>query len=461
MLFNSYIYIIFFLPIACLSYFYFAKRSVHASKIWLVICSLFFYGWWDVSYVPLILISATFNYYIGRMLVRTNGKKHKSYLLLVIGISANILTLCYFKYADFIVSNVGVIFNQSYPSFDIVLPLAISFFTFQQVAYLVDCYSKEAKEYDFTNYMVFVCFFPQLIAGPIVHHKEMMPQFEEKKNLRVNHINITLGLLIFSIGMFKKVVLADSFAVWATDGFDETVYLSFLEAWGTSLSYTLQLYFDFSGYTDMAIGSALFFNIRLPFNFNSPYKSRSIREFWQSWHMTLSRFLRDYLYIPLGGSHCSKPRIYLNIFITFLLGGLWHGAAWTFVIWGGLHGGALVLQRVWAGIGLTMPRLFSWFITFMFVNASWVVFRAESFADAKKVWSGMLDIGSFEPINYLWLSALIVGVIIVTAAPNTNRLRDIKEVSHEIVAIIAGILLFISILFFEVRQTSEFLYFQF
>ncbi|MGM0642110.1 MAG: MBOAT family O-acyltransferase, partial [Thermotogota bacterium] len=247
----------------------------------------------------------------------------------------------------------------------------------------------ETKEYDFLNYGVFVTFFPQLIAGPIVHHKEMMPQFTNHQNTIINYKNIAIGLFVFSVGLFKKVVIADTFAVWATTGFDKTEILTFFEAWAASLSYTFQLYFDFSGYTDMAIGAALLFNIKLPQNFNSPYKALNIRDFWRRWHMTLSRFLRDYVYIPMGGNRNGNFRTCKNIMATFILGGLWHGAGWTFVFWGFLHGLALVIHRLWNQAGLKLNSFSGWFITFNFVNIAWVFFRAEEWKDAVKVLKGM------------------------------------------------------------------------
>lgn len=277
------------------------QKLTKASKSFLVFSSLFFYSYWNILYLPLILISMLFNYTIGLTLAKVN-KKVSNKTLLSIGIISNLALLGYFKYADFFIDNVNFIFSANLPSLNIILPLAISFFTFQQIAYLVDSYRQQTKEYDFLNYALFVTFFPQLIAGPIVHHKEMMPQFANLKNKLINYKNIALGLFIFSFGLFKKVIIADTFAIWATNGFDNATTLSFIEAWATSLSYTFQLYFDFSGYTDMAIGLALLFNIKLPINFNSPYKSLNIQEFWRRWHITLSRFLKDYIYIPLGGN---------------------------------------------------------------------------------------------------------------------------------------------------------------
>ncbi|MCB9989797.1 MAG: MBOAT family protein [Rhodospirillales bacterium] len=457
MLFNSYIYFLLFLPLVCIGYFLLARRHAFAAKSLLVLASLFFYGWWDVSYLPLIIGSCIFNYMTGRSLMRGPGRK----LLLLLGIGVNIGLLGYFKYADFLLENIMILTGQAHGALHIVLPLAISFFTFQQIAYLVDCYKKQAKEYDFINYMVFVCFFPQLIAGPIVHHSEMMPQFEDPKNRAVNPLNIALGLLLFAIGFFKKVVLADSYAVWAGAGFADPSSLGMLAAWGTSLSYTLQLYFDFSGYTDMAIGSALLLNIRLPFNFNSPYKAVSIQDFWRRWHMTLSRFLRDYLYIPLGGSRAGKARVLFNLFVTFLLGGLWHGAAWTFVIWGALHGAAMALHRLWSQAGLTLPKLPALVLTFLFVNAAWVVFRAETMGDALHLYKAMLDVADIGRINILWAAALLTGLGAVWAIPNSNRVRDHAPLSPVLCGGAAGILLFVAILVLEIRKTSEFLYFQF
>jgi len=293
MLFNSYEFIFTFLPITFFIYFYLnSKRLTQASKVFLVLSSLFFYSWWNVVYLPLILISMLFNYSIGNTLSNKKdfNKSFSKKTILIFGIICNISLLGYFKYGDFFIENFNLLSGANANLLHLLLPLAISFFTFQQIAYLVDSYKAETKEYNFLNYTLFVTFFPQLIAGPIVHHKEMMPQFANVRNMLINYRNIALGLFIFSIGLFKKVVIADTFAVWANNGFDVATNLNFFEAWATSLSYTFQLYFDFSGYTDMAIGIALFFNIKLPINFNSPYKALSIKDFWRRWHITLSRF---------------------------------------------------------------------------------------------------------------------------------------------------------------------------
>jgi len=348
----------------------------------------------------LIVASMVVNYSVGARLlkeeseldIKLNTSSRKP--LLILGVSFNLGLLAYFKYADFFIDNVNYVLSTDTPLLNLVLPLAISFFTFQQIAFIVDCYRNDAKEYSFLNYALFVTFFPQLIAGPIVHHKQMMPQFMSTENSRVNWNNITVGLFIFSIGLFKKVVIADTLGEWVALGYADTSQLSFFEAWGATLSYTFQLYYDFSGYTDMAIGAALLFNIHLPINFNSPYKSLSIQEFWRRWHITLSNWLRDYVYIPLGGNRLGSFRTYQNLMLTFLAGGLWHGAGWTFLIWGGLHGLALAIHRYWSQFNIKLPRLLSWSITFLFVHFTWVFFRSESYPDALNMLSALFNVES-------------------------------------------------------------------
>ena len=484
MLFNSYEFIFVFLPITFFIFFYLnEKRLIVASKAFLVFASLFFYAWWNVIYLPLILISMIFNYTIGKNLTDSKNKK----FLLTFGIVVNILLLAYFKYSDFFIQNINLITHSHIHLLHLALPLAISFFTFQQISYLVDSYKNETKEYNFLNYALFVTFFPQLIAGPIVHHKEMMPQFSKISNLAKNYRNIALGLFIFTIGLFKKVVIADSFAFWANAGFDEATTLNFLEAWITSLSYTFELYFDFSGYTDMAIGVALLFNIKLPINFNSPYKAVSIQDFWRRWHITLSRFLRDYIYIPLGGNRLGEFRVYNNLMITFLIGGLWHGAGWTFVFWGFLHGLALIIHRIWQKVNIKLNNFIAWFITFNFINISWVFFRAKTWDDAIKVLKGMFTLkdniilptaledkvpalltnslnikydnflvgihGGVDTI--LWI---IVGFVLVLFCKNSNEIA--KEFKPNLFyALFASVLIFYISISMGVK--SEFLYFNF
>lgn len=478
MLFNSYIFIFAFLPFTFFIYFYLNKKGlVDASKGFLVFASLFFYSWWNITYLPLILVSMLFNYTMGRELTKRKSKK-----LLTIGIVANLGLLGYFKYADFFITNFNGVFASDVPLLHLLLPLAISFYTFQQIAYLVDSYRAETKEYSFLNYAVFVTFFPQLIAGPIVHHSEMMPQFAKTDNKSINYHNVALGLFIFSIGLFKKVAIADSFAIWATQGFDVAESLNMIEAWITSLSYTFQLYFDFSGYTDMAIGIALLFNIKLPINFNSPYKATSIQDFWRRWHMTLSRFLKEYIYIPLGGNRKGEIKTYTNLFITFLLGGIWHGAGWTFVVWGALHGVALMVHRFWQKFNIKLNMILAWFITFNFLNITWVFFRAKDFDDALKVLDGMffgklilpgglesklaflkttgIDFGKWITIYHdgpIAIASLIIAFVVILFFKNSMQLRERFKLNYYY--LFSTFLLLLTI--FILGRKSEFIYFNF
>ncbi len=408
--------------------------------------------------------------------------------ILSTGIFANLFLLGYYKYTDFLIGNVNTLLGTNQALLHIVLPLAISFFTFTQIVYLVDSYRGETAEYDLLNYSLFVTFFPHLIAGPIVHHKQIMPQFTSRWTLLKRNSNVLKGLFIFGLGLFKKVVIADSFAVWATAGFDGGHELGFYSAWATSLSYTFQLYFDFSGYCDMAIGASLLFNIWLPLNFNSPYKALDIQDFWRRWHITLSSFLRDYLYIPLGGNRNGVYLTYFNLFITFVLGGLWHGATWMFVIWGCLHGGALVGHRLWKTFGCSMPNWLAWTFTFGFVNFAWVFFRAKNLDDAKRVLYGMVDFssafgGSVESIpvsDIAWAGVLadllltilpttLVGQLPVSLAIFAAFVMIAQKNSIELASGIIGIkktifgaIIFVAGMYFTLAATSTvFLYFNF
>jgi len=403
MIFSSTAFILVYLPIVFFAYFALNRyRLIAAGKLWLVAASLFFYGYWSINYIPLLLGSIFFNFVIGCAISpHATGLRITTSRKLILGLSIalNLVLLGYFKYANFFIDNLNAVAGTSFHIAEIILPLGISFYTFTQIAFLVDSYKGEAKEYDFVNYALFVTFFPHLIAGPILHHKEMMGQFKSKWTLAIRYRNVFLGLFIFSVGFFKKVMIADTFAIWADAGFTNGASHDFFSSWATSLSYTFQLYFDFSGYCDMAIGAALLFNIWLPINFNSPYKALDIQDFWRRWHMTLSRYLRDYLYIPLGGNRCSSARIYFNLMATFVLGGLWHGASWMFIIWGALHGGALVVHRFWKSLGLSMPNPLAWLTTFLFVNVTWVFFRATSLDDAMTILKGMVNVSSINALE--------------------------------------------------------------
>jgi alginate O-acetyltransferase complex protein AlgI len=462
-LFNSYEFIFGFLPIAFIGFLWFARTSHFLAAGWLTIASLFFYGWWNPAYLGLLLVSILFNFTIGAATARSaaRGDRRRARWLLTVGVTGDLALLGYFKYADFFLRNVDALAGTHYAGLGIVLPLGISFFTFTQIAYLADAYQGKAREYRFVHYALFVTYFPHLIAGPILHHKEMMPQFALPSTYRLRWENIAVGLTIFLIGLFKKTVLADGIAQYVGPVFSAHATgarLPLLDAWGGALAYTFQLYFDFSGYSDMAIGLSRLFNVRLPLNFHSPYKAVNIIDFWRRWHMTLSRFLRDYLYIPLGGNRKGKTRRYVNLMVTMLLGGLWHGASWTFVIWGGLHGVYLVVNHAWhAGrarlgwvsapspIGAAAARL----LTFFAVVIAWVFFRAESLDGALYILKGMVGLnGLVLPYRWLekwgvvgeWLAAhgvefqnlptfggggqvnfLIIAFIIVWAMPNTQQ----------------------------------------
>lgn len=481
MLFNSYQFLFLFLPASIEIYFLFCRQKhiLHA-KVWLVLCSLFFYSWWNPIYLPLILLSILFNYGIGYSLSRLFNRK----AILIIGICFNLFLLSYFKYADFFISNINYVTGDHLKLLNIALPLGISFFTFTQIAYLVDAYKSKVREYSLVNYFLFVTFFPHLLAGPIIHHKQMMPQFEDLKNKALNYSNLNAGIFLFLLGLCKKVVIADYLAVYANTGFDTAELLSFFEAWITSLSYTLQLYFDFSGYTDMALGSALMFNIKLPINFNSPYKSINIQEFWRRWHITLSRFMRDYIYIPLGGNRVSESKIIFNLFLTFLIGGLWHGAGWTFIFWGFLHGLAIIIHRLWKTLNVSMPKALAWFITFNFVNIAWIFFRAKSWGSALNVLSGMVGINGvmlpsrilqkFQflevfgiavgyPVGYpvmSWLAIpmIFISLILATLYKNSNEmLAQFRPTLSYMIMTVLGFL----IAWLQLSKHSEFLYFRF
>jgi alginate O-acetyltransferase complex protein AlgI len=488
MLFNSYTYILFFFPLCALMYFGLCRlRLTLAAKAFLVLASLVFYGWWDPAYVPLLLCSILFNHAVGTTLAKApaqaRGGRKKA--VLVLGVAGNLAALGYFKYVNFFISLANDGLGAHFPHLAIVLPLGISFFTFTQIAYLVDSYQGQTKEYDFLNYLLFVTFFPHLLAGPILHHAEMMPQFDRIKN-KIPHLgNICLGMSLFFLGLFKKTAVADLFAGYANAGFAQAGSLSVVEAWVSCLSYSLQLYFDFSGYTDMALGCARILNIHMPVNFNSPYKSKDIQEFWRRWHITLSRFLRDYVYIPLGGNRAGEGRTLANLFTTFLIGGVWHGAGLTFVAWGAMHGAAIVVHRVWARAHLKLPKFFAWLATFLFVNLAWVFFRAKDFAEAGAMLRSLAgqnraltlpnywfnDLGHLRESGYqfgyfwertgpYWLPiVLIVAFTLLSVfGRNSNALIERFRPTWLTALILAAMTAYGLVC---TMQTSEFLYFQF
>lgn len=413
MLFNSYIFIFVFLPTTIIGFFAICNTGrKHLALAYLVAASMFFYAWWNPIYIILILISIIFNYLMG-MEIGRDTTKFSAKRILVLGIFANLLLLGYYKYANFFVENVNLLVNTGLHLDNIILPIGISFFTFTQIAFLIDAYRGEAREYNFFQYCLFVTFYPHLLAGPIVHHRELIPQFSKKSVYSFNYSFMSVGITVFSIGLFKKVCIADTVAAYSTPVFAAVANGSiptFFEAWVAALAYTFQIYFDFSGYSDMAIGLSYMFGIKLPFNFHSPYKATNIIDFWHSWHMTLSRFLRDYLYIPLGGNRKGKIRRHVNLFITMLLGGLWHGAGWTFVIWGALHGLYLIINHAWRGLksraGIVSDTLIeTWcarILTFFAVVIAWIFFRAQDLGTAMAFLKGMFGFNGVKvPEGYL------------------------------------------------------------
>ncbi len=512
MLFNSHVFIFVFLPIVLFGFYGIARYSHNLAAIWLTVASLFFYGWWDLRFVGLLLGSIVFNYGAGNWIGHRFQSKPK--LLLTGAIISNLILLGYFKYANFFIENLNQLIDTSLRTAEFILPLGISFFTFTQIAFLVDTYQGKVKEYNFIHYTLFVTYFPHLIAGPVLHHKEMMPQFAKSATYRFSYENLLIGLTIFFIGLFKKVVAADGIATYVGPVFaahTTGIELTFLDAWGGALCYALQLYFDFSGYSDMAIGLSRLFGITLPLNFDSPYKSVNIIEFWRRWHMTLSHFLRDYLYIPLGGNRKGNARRHLNLLITMLLGGLWHGAGWTYVMWGGLHGCYLVINHGWQLLHKRfrddspskLNHALSVMITFLAVVVAWVVFRSNNIDSAIAILKAMAGMNGFAlPDAWLWkwglvgqwlakqgihfsntqaiikgsaINWILVSLLIVWLAPNTQQMmvnfKPALNISESGVAkrllwkpsyswLVASVICAVfSIL--SISEVSEFIYFQF
>lgn len=500
MLFNSPQYIFLFLPITFFSWAilcrFFAGRLVVA---FVVAASLFFYAQWYAPYLLVLLASLLGNYGLARLIAAT-PKERARWWMASLGIATNLAVLFWFKYLNFASENLARVLHTAPLLVEHVLPLGISFFTFQKIAYLSDAYRGKVRDFNFWRYCLFIVFFPQLIAGPIVHHAEVVPQFRTWFKASINGANIGAGLFVFTIGLFKKVVLADTFAVWADAIFNAPNPPLFFAAWGGALSFALQIYFDFSGYTDMAIGAALLFNIRLPVNFNSPYKATSVADFWSRWHMSLGRWIREYLYIPLGGNRGGRLATARNLFLVMLAVGLWHGAAWTFVLWGMLHGVAMVLERAWNFARIPLPRGAAQAATFAFVVVSWVVFRAESINAAAGIWTAMAvppDLADVARSIVDWpcqqavataswignwpgsgISAdlsqsvpwIVVGLSIVFFAPNSMQMIGFVDPSSPSLAYKAasvvkpallGVLLFIAVVTMLTTRATQFIYFNF
>jgi len=417
MLFNSYIFIFIFLPIALLGWYGLNRLGRYKlASLFLSAMSLWFYAYFNVRYLAIILCSIGLNFFLSFLLSKipaasstaenAGNEKFPLSLLNRIGLFAGLILnlgiLFYFKYYDFFIENINLAFHADFNLKHILLPLGISFFTFQQLSFIIDRALGRCEHYDFINYLTFVTFFPQLIAGPIVLYKEIIPQFEDPERRRFDSASFARGVYLFVLGLSKKVLLADTFGLMANYGFAQTFSLDAISTIFVILAYSFELYFDFSGYSDMAIGLGRMFHVELPLNFDSPYRSCSIKEFWQRWHITLSRFFITYVYIPLGGSRKGRPRMLLNTFIVFLLSGLWHGAAWTYVAWGAMQGLLVVLDNLGI-VGICgreekrpsrfhIPAPLGWVFTFTLFNLSLFFFRSGSMLAAGQLFKNLLSV---------------------------------------------------------------------
>jgi alginate O-acetyltransferase complex protein AlgI len=471
MLFNSYEFAFGFLPVVLAIFGILSSRdSRRACALFLIAASLTFYAWWNWHYLFLFGFSILFNFGWSLLLVPAAGaaneaSERRRRILLGLGVAVNLALLGYFKYRNFLVDSAGALMGTHWQVPPLILPLAISFFSFEQITFLVSAYRGEPGARDFISYCLFIAFFPHLIAGPIVRYSEIYPQFNRDTRFRLSAANLNDGLMIFAIGLFKKVMIADTFRPIVNPLFDRTAHLAFFDAWGGALAFALEIYFDFSGYSDMAIGIARMFGVRFPENFDSPYQSRNIIQFWRRWHITLSFFLRDYLYIPLGGNRHGKFRRDLNLFITMVLGGLWHGASWTFVIWGTLHGLYLWTNHIWAERKYHMPEAAAWTLTFLLTTAAWVFFRAPTFSRAADFFIAMAGRNGFsfnsaqDAIGWREVVLIGGGLIIALFCPNRQTILGWQWSSDWLWAGAFAMLAGVSIM--GMANPPPFIYFQF
>lgn len=487
MLFNSYIFIFLFFPLVLIGYYGLNYAGQNKTAlVFLTGMSLWFYGYNNINYLFILIISIFFNFAISAVIPLSKNLVIKRFFL-CLGILLNIGILFYFKYYDFFIENVNALCKTSLPLLRLMLPLGISFYTFQQLSYVVDSYRGECRDYGFWEYAAYVSFFPQLIAGPIVYHSELIPQFRNPANRRICFENMSKGIYAFSLGLAKKVLIADTFSKVVTIGYDSIEKLNTPSAFLIMLCYSLQIYFDFSGYCDMAYGMGYMLNVKLPVNFHSPYKAQSVSDFWDRWHMTLTRFFTKYIYIPLGGNRKGNTRTCLNVFLVFLISGLWHGANWTFILWGVLHGIASVFERLTNISNLKIPKAVKIGVTFALVTFAWSLFRAESIGSAKLLWH-QLFCGGFGPIyqpvtekfqslieisflyraglggimeRYPWLPLTAFACLSLTACLSMKNTQEktacLKLTNGKLLVVV--ILMFWSIM--SLSEISEFLYFNF
>jgi D-alanyl-lipoteichoic acid acyltransferase DltB (MBOAT superfamily) len=439
-------------------------KLTNLAKWWLVLCSLFFYWYGSDYFLPVFIGSIIFNYIIGTLLIK---HKEKSKLILktvfAVGLAGNIGLLGYYKYMDFFISNINFFTGKAIPLLHIPLPIGISFFTFQLIAYLVDSYRGETEEYSFLNYLLFITFFPQLIVGPIIHHKHVVPQFENPETAKLNYENIAAGIFIFSMGCAKKILLADPLTNWSEPAFSDVWQLTMLDSWFASVSYTISYYFDLAGYADMAIGLGLMFNIQIPINFSSPYKARNFADYWRKWHITLSRFLGDYIFRNIFQKGDSSKRFYFAIFMTFLVSGFWHGAGWTFVVWGILNGIFVIFAHIMRRANKELPFLLAWALTFAGVILVRILFVSFSFGEALHVVKTLFDFNNLKFSDLTYASPeqtvyLIVASFIVFFMPNSFEIKekfkpDLKFAFFSVILLVSSMM--------NMSDVGDFLYFQF
>lgn len=487
MLFNSYIFVFLFFPMVVIGYYWLHHKGMEKAALgYLILMSMVFYGYNSIQYLAMLVVSILVNYLLVWLMDKA-GRPAGRRLLLVLGLLYNLGILFCFKYFDFFIENVNALFRTDYHFLRLALPLGISFYTFQQLSYVIDSYRKDCERYSFLEYAAYVSFFPQLIAGPIVYHDELIPQLRAEENHHIQYENLCKGLYAFALGMSKKVLVADTLSKVVTVGYANVEMLNGVSTALVMICYSLQIYFDFSGYCDMAYGIGFMFNVELPVNFNSPYKAASVREFWDRWHMTLTRFFTKYVYIPLGGSRKGKVRTYVNVMIVFLVSGIWHGANWTFILWGIVNGLGNLFDRFFDPVLQRIPRVIRTIVTFCFCTVAWSMFRAESvgqgfqmIGNLRKLGDGGLHSEVADAFNRIfevrllarvglgrmivaepWLMPAAFALILILACMflrNTQEKANDGRYGAGRIAVTVGLLIW-SIL--SLSEVSEFLYFNF
>ncbi|MCX7921325.1 MAG: MBOAT family protein [Clostridia bacterium] len=476
MIFSTYTFIFMFLPITFLTYTILNKLKLYpVAKLWLVLASFYFYAQGSIKYLPLFVGCVFINYIIGTMIVQASGPYalRNKRILLALGLIQNIGLLGYYKYTDFFIKSYNTVSGEAIPLRNLILPIGISFFTFQLIAFLVDSYRGETKEYSVIDYLIFITFFPQLIVGPITHHKEIVPQFEDEKQSSFNKQSFMLGLFVFSIGCAKKILLADPLTAYAQQFFLNIADAGVFKTWLSVIAYTFSYYFDLSGYADMAIGLGLFFNIKLPQNFDSPYKARNFREYWRRWHITLSRFLSDYVFRSVYKKGAGSFMFYTAVMITFLVSGFWHGAGWRFILWGVINGILVCAAHFMTRHNLKLPFALAWFLTFVGIVGTRILFVSLSTSQAFDVMKKMFNFSEFKGFgvdkifnsvviftayNLYIIVVLVIAMCIAFFAKNTREITD-KFTPNYKYAIWAAVLFVLSV--FQMTAVSKFLYFQF